>query len=642
MHIAAQSSSRLRSVENFQAAVEEKSFRVMRLTVVSVIVLLLHLDISVVQSSSPFQLLRKFLETGGDRLRRELPDQKKLKSEYDFIIVGAGSAGCVLANRLSENPNWSVLLIEAGPSENYLMDIPMMVHYLQAYDINWAYKTEPSDKFCLGMKNNQCNWPRGKVMGGSSVLNYMIYTRGHPKDYDNWAALGNVGWDFKNVSHYFRKLENNVSPYITPNYHGKGGLMTISSNDFKSSSANAFVEAGREKGFPFIDYNGPQQIGFSYIQASIANGTRESTNVAYLYPIAGRKNLHVKKNTHVKKLIIDAGKTVCGVEFVSRGRAYTIRATKEVILSAGAINTPQILMLSGIGPSKHLKQLGIETIVNSAVGYNLMDHAAPGALTFIVNTTTLKSTELYDLETIARYTNDLEGPISSAGGAEAIAFIDSEKPGDPDGFADIELLFLGGSVNSDPALKRNFGLRDDLYEKVWGPLGTDTNTFMVYPIVLRPKSRGRLKLRSSNPFEYPAIFPNYYSDQHDIDVSIRGIRHAIALLDTEPYRKINAKLLRTPLPGCTTLKFDSDAYWECYTRHLTFTIYHYCGTAKMGPATDKRAVVDPYLRVYGVNKLRVVDASVMPEIITGHTNAPTIMIAEKAADLIKATWKLSS
>lgn len=613
----------------------------MKLLLVSVLLLEISLHISTVKCFAPLQTLRKFLETGENRLKREFPDQKKLKSEYDFIVIGAGSAGCVMANRLSENPKWNVLLIEAGSSENYLMDVPMMVHYLQGYDINWGYKTEPSDKFCLGLKNNQCNWPRGKVMGGSSVLNYMVYTRGHPKDYDNWAALGNDGWDFKNVSRYFRKLENNIAPDVTPGYHGKNGPITVSSIDFKSTTANAFVRAGVEKGFPLVDYNGPQQIGFSYLQASIENGTRHSTNVAYLYPISGRKNLHVKKNSHVTKLMIDAKKNVYGVRFVSRGQTFTIRAAKEVILSAGAINTPQILMLSGIGPSKHLKQLGIETIVNSAVGYNLMDHTAPGALTFIVNSTTLKQSNFYDLETFMRFTNDLNGPISSAGGVEALAFIDSERPNDPDGYGDIELLHLGGSVNSDPVFRKNFGIRDDIYEKMWGPLGTD-DTFMVFPIVMRPKSRGRLKLRTTNPFDHPVILPNYFSDPYDIDISIRGIRKMIELLDTEPMRKIGARLLQTPVPGCIAFQPDSDAYWECYTRHLTFTIYHHCGTAKMGPISDRRAVVDPYLRVYGVNKLRVVDASVMPEIVTGHTNAPTIMIAEKAADLIKETWKLSS
>lgn len=186
-----------------------------------------------VESQSPWEILGKFLYQGSSRLSQELNDQQVIRSEYDFIIVGAGSAGCAVANRLSENPKWKVLLIEAGRNENFVMDIPMMVHYLQALQVNWGYKTARSEKYCLGMNNNQCNWPRGKVMGGSSVLNYMVYTRGNAKDYDNWAALGNTGWDFQNVSHYFRKLENNISPNITPKFHGKNGPVTISGIKYK-------------------------------------------------------------------------------------------------------------------------------------------------------------------------------------------------------------------------------------------------------------------------------------------------------------------------------------------------------------------------------------------------------------------------
>lgn len=587
---------------------------------------------------SPLQLLLKFLESGESRLKRELPDQPRLRSEYDFIIVGAGSAGCAVANRLSENPNWNILLIEAGQSENLLMDIPMMVHYLQAYKVNWGYKTERSEKFCLAMNNNQCNWPRGKVMGGSSVLNYMVYTRGNEQDYDNWAALGNTGWDFQNVSHYFRKLENNVAPDATPGHHGSGGPITVSGINFKSATADAFVQAGIERKFRYVDYNGPSQVGFSYLQATIENGIRKSTNVAYLYPIAGRKNLHVKKFSHVTKVLIDSEKKVYGVKFVSHGRTFTVNASKEVILSAGAINTPQILMLSGIGPTKHLKQMGIETIVNSAVGYNLMDHTAPGALTFMVNSTTLKHSHLYDFQNIERYVNDLDGPISSAGGVEAIAFMNTENLNDTDGYPDLELLHLGASVNVDPILKQNFGIRDEVYDEMFANLRYDGNTFMVFPMVLRPKSRGRIKLQSNNPFAHPLILPNYFSDPYDVEIAIRGIRLTINLLDTKALKKLNAELLRMPLRGCENVAFNSDDYWECYARHFTFTIYHHCGTAKMGPESDKRAVVDPSLRVYGVQGLRVADASIMPVIVSGHTNAPTIMVGEKAADMIKEAW----
>lgn len=592
-------------------------------------------------SDSPWQMLMKFLEQGQTRLKRELLDQPRVRSEYDFIIIGAGSAGCALANRLSENPKWKVLLIEAGQGENLLMDIPMMVHYLQAYSVNWGHKTERSEKFCLAMNNNQCNWPRGKVMGGSSVLNYMVYTRGNKRDYDNWAALGNIGWDFRNVSHYFRKLENNIANDLTPGFHGKNGPLTVSNIRFKTETAKAFIDAGIEQGEKYVDYNGPQQVGFSYLQATVDNGTRQSSNVAYLYPITNRRNLHVKKNSLVTKLLIDADKRVYGVKFIANGRSYTVNASREVILSAGAINTPQILMLSGIGPAKHLQQLGIDTVANLAVGYNLMDHAAPGALTFLVNTTTLRPLSIFDLNVVGKYTSNLDGPLTSAGGVEAIAFYDTDHPNDPDGYPDLELMHIGGPIN-DLIFRHNFGIRDEIFEDVIESMGIDREAFTVFPMVLRPKSRGRIKLKSSNPFDYPAILPNYFADPYDMDISIRGIRQMIKLLDTKAMQKLGAELWRKPVAGCKQLVFNSDAYWECYTRHFTFTIYHYCGTAKMGPSTDRRAVVDPTLKVYGVTGLRVADASIMPDITAGHTNAPSIMIGEKAADMIKNDWRLSS
>lgn len=470
----------------------------------------------------------------------------------------------------------------------------------------------------------------------------MVYTRGHPLDYDNWASLGNEGWDFKNVSYYFRKLENNIVPNATHDYHGNHGPITVSENSYKSTAAKAFVQAGIDNGYPYVDYNGPSQVGFSFLQATIENGIRKSTNVAYLYPIRSRKNLHVRKNSRVTKVLIDDSKNVYGVELFSSGRYYTVNATKEVILSAGALNTPQIMMLSGIGPSKHLNALGIQPIVNSAVGYNLQDHSAPGGITFIINATSFNAFELLDLKVIDEYINTLQGPLSSAGGIESIAFIETNRPYDPNGYPDLEFMQLGGSINSDPIFKRNFGIRDDIYDEIYKPLESmNKDTFMVFPMVMRPKSRGRIKLRSKNPFDSPAIYPNYFSDHYDIDIAVRGIRKLIELSEMNAMQKLNAHLLMKPIPGCKHLKFLSDEYWECYTRHFTFTIYHHCGTAKMGPSSDRRAVVDPELKVYGVKGLRVVDASIMPEIITGHTNAPVIMIAEKASDMIKNYWSSS-
>lgn len=581
----------------------------------------------------------RFLNVGGKYLNNETKGQNKLLAEYDFIIVGAGTAGCALANRLSENPNWKILLLEAGQHENYLMDVPLFVHFLQPLNINWKYRTVPSNSSCLAMVNNQCNWPRGKVMGGSSVLNYMMYTRGNWRDYDLWAKLGNTGWSYKDVLPYFKKVENNEIPNATPGYYGKDGHITVSYVKWRSKVAKAFVKAAIETGHPYVDYNGPSQIGVSYLQTSIKNGLRDSSNIAYLHPIKNRRNLHIRKFSHVTNIVIDRfTNTATGVRFYNKRKFYTIKARKEVILSAGTINTPQLLMLSGIGPADHLKQKGINPIVDLKVGYNLMDHWAPG-VTFTTNATTIKTENSATVQNINAYAQKQEGVLGSPGGVETISFFDLENPKDLDGWPDIEIFQNGGSMVSNDVIKDNFGIKPGLYNYLYKSLeAVGVNSFYIFPMILRPRSRGRITLNTANPFDYPLIDANYFSDPYDIDISVRGIKKTLELVDTDAFRKIDAKLHPTPLPACQHLGFGSDLYWDCYTRHFTFTIYHYVGTCKMGPDSDPDAVVNPRLKVYGINGLRIVDASIMPVIPAGHTNGPTYMIAEKAADMIKQDW----
>lgn len=301
-------------------------------------------------------------------------DQKVVLPEYDFIIIGGGSAGAVLANRLTENPKVSVLLLEAGPDENEVTDVPSLAAYLQLSSLDWSYKTEPSNSACLGMVNNRCNWPRGKVLGGSSVLNYMIYVRGNKNDYDNWAQMGNTGWDYKSVLPYFKKSEDNRNPYLarTP-YHSSGGYLTVQESSWHTPLAAAFVEAGTEIGYENRDINGEKQTGYMIAQGTIRRGSRCSTAKAFLRPIRLRPNFHLALNAFVTKIEIDPKtKRAWGVEFVRHNRKQIIRARREVILSAGAINSPQILMLSGVGPRDHLEAMGIPVLKDLPVGNNLM------------------------------------------------------------------------------------------------------------------------------------------------------------------------------------------------------------------------------------------------------------------------------
>uniref|UniRef100_A0A182QXU5 Glucose-methanol-choline oxidoreductase N-terminal domain-containing protein n=1 Tax=Anopheles farauti TaxID=69004 RepID=A0A182QXU5_9DIPT len=582
-----------------------------------------------------------FLRDGGERMSHELPSQRVVLPEYDFVIVGGGSAGSVLASRLSEVSDWSVLLIEAGPGENLLMDIPMAAHYLQDFDINWDYRTKPSDRYCLAFKNNQCRLPRGKVMGGSSVLNYMIYTRGNRRDFDHWAELGNPGWAYKDVLPYFQKLEHSVVPDANPAYAGKNGPVTISYPTFRSDIAKAFVAGAVEDGAPYVDYNGPSQIGVSYIQSTTKNGKRDSTNVAYLYRLRNRPNLHVKKNSQVTRVLIDrAANRATGVRFYHAGRYYKVRARREVIVSAGSIGSPHLLMLSGVGPAHHLLANGIKPILNLPVGENFQDHTAAGGLTFLVNNTeTFTRANTYRLDKFMQYQFEKRGPFTSIGGCEAIAFYDSERPNDPDGWPDYELLLIGGTLAADPTYETNFNYKRDTFRTLFGDVMKQGHPgITIFPLIMRPRSKGRISLNGSNPFRYPIIEPNYFAEQYDLDVSVRAIRKAIELSRTAAMQRYNTRLLDIPMPGCERHRFGTDDYWKCFTRHATFTIYHHVGTCKMGPATDPSAVVDARLRVHGLKGLRVIDASIMPAVPAGHTNAPTIMIGEKGADMIKEDW----
>ncbi|XP_053617639.1 glucose dehydrogenase [FAD, quinone]-like isoform X2 [Plodia interpunctella] len=591
----------------------------------------------------PITSFMNFVVDGTDQLDNEPPDVVNLLSEYDFIVVGAGTAGCVLANRLSEIPEWKVLLVEAGVNENFVMDVPLVANYLQFTPANWKYKTKPSNKYCVGFENKQCNWPRGKVVGGSSVLNYMIYTRGTAYDYNAWENMGNEGWGWDEVLPYFRKIEHfKIPKFDNPYYHGYDGYLNVEHAPYRSPKAKAWVKAAKEYGFTYGDHNGPNPTGVSYLQLSMKNGTRHSSSRAYLHPINGRPNLHLTKGSMVTKLIFDDAMTkVIGVELEKHNRKYKILANKEVILSAGAINSPQLLMLSGIGPKSHLESNKIPVVRDLPVGYNLMDHIAAGALHFVVNNQNVSLRTEYllnHLEIVFNWMKTHKGPLSLPGGCEALAFMDLKDKFNTTGWPDMELLFVGGGLNFDPLLPRNFGFDEQIYTDTFGPLGR-AETFMVFPMLMRPKSKGRVMLQSRNPKVHPTIIPNYFDDPEDLQKIVEGIKLAIEISRQPAMKKVGTKLYDVPIEDCLEYgPFGSDAYFACQAQMFTFTIYHQSGTCKMGVKGDPTAVVDHRLKVHNIDRLRVIDASIMPEIVSSHTNAPVYMIAEKGADMIKQDW----
>ncbi|XP_076299209.1 glucose dehydrogenase [FAD, quinone]-like [Lasioglossum baleicum] len=574
-----------------------------------------------------------------------------LKDEYDFVVIGAGSAGSVLANRLSENRNWSVLLLEAGPDEPVLSDIPLMFSGLQLSPWDWQFKTEPSDDYCLAMDGHQCNWPRGKVLGGGSTLNAMLYVRGNKKDYDQWEELGNPGWNFTNVLPYFKKSEDmKIKQYKNSPYHHTGGYLTVEYFKFRSPVLDYLIQAGKDIGYNVVDVNGATQTGFTYSHGTLRDGLRCSTAKAFLRSASKRENLHVSVRSRAEKILIDSdSKTAYGVQFLFGAVRRTVKAKREVILSAGSIQSPQLLMLSGVGPKDHLNEIGVDTVHDApGVGENLQDHVAIGGMTYLINPpedypdkehfTFISPKELTE-QTAEEFAMNHTGPLYGVPFSGGMAFINTKYANKTDDYPDVQLFLASVTDASDGGIsgKKANGISDDFYTKMYENI-LYRSSYSATPLLLRPRSRGYIKLRSKNLDEHPKIVPNYFHDPHDLDVLAEGADFIYKLSQTRTLKRLNAKANPNLIPECSSFGFPSIDYWKCFARFYTMTIYHPCGTCKMGPASDKMAVVDARLRVHGIKRLRVIDASIMPNIVSGNTNAPTIMIAEKAADMIKEDW----
>ncbi|KAH8306510.1 hypothetical protein KR018_003563, partial [Drosophila ironensis] len=575
------------------------------------------------------------------------PSDPKNLTNYDFIVVGAGTAGCTLASRLSENPQWTVALIEAGGVEDFGHLVPLLSSYVQMTSSNWAFKSVPQNVSCWGMNNHQCQLPRGKVLGGSSAINTMIYTRGNRRDYDAWAAAGNPGWSYKDVLPYFLRSENaHLAGLDHSPFHNHSGPLSVEYIQFRTQLVDAFVAAAMESGLPLTDYNGESQIGVSYVQATTQNGRRHSAYSAYIKPIReSRSNLHIFTSSRASRVLIDeATKSAYGVEFYYENRTYTFKARKEVILSAGVFQSPQLLMLSGIGPEDNLKEVGIPLIKSLPVGRRMYDHISHFGPTFVTNTT--RQTNYISRVTttdVFSYIVD-QSPstrLSSIGGVEALAFLQSNRSNLPQDWPDIEFIMSSGSLASDEGsgVKMAANFKDEIYEKLYKDLAqTEQDHFTLLVMLFHAKSVGHVWLKDSNPLSPPQIDPQFYVADEDVEVVLEGIKASLRISQMPALQKIGATLLNRTVPGCENFAFASDDYWRCSIRTLSFTIYHQMSTCAMGRSSDPNAVVDHRLKVHGIRSLRVVDASVIPVAPTAHTNAVAYMIGEKASDMIRSEW----
>ncbi|XP_028131856.1 glucose dehydrogenase [FAD, quinone] isoform X1 [Diabrotica virgifera virgifera] len=545
---------------------------------------------------------------------------------FDYIVVGCGSAGAIAARRLAENTKIKVLVLEAGKHGNFLLDVPVFGLLLQQSAYDWQYQSIPQTNSCFGLQNNVSMWPMGKIMGGTGMLNNMIYVRGYPEDFNHWFK-DKEGYEFfKDILPYFKRLEE-------WDYKGKTTASTYVSNlTFTTKLADSILNAAKELGYPLLDETENCIKGFGLPKINVKNGQRWTP--AHTLLEQKMTNIILRTNRVVQKILLHDNFEAYGVKYAYKGQEYVAKATKGVILSAGVIGTTKILLHSGIGPKKHLNDINIETKIDLPVGENLQDHLTTGFDLILFNQSLGIGIE-YIMSPFSplEYLYSGTGPWTTAG-CEALAYFSTKD--NQEAVPDLQFMVMNVGVNEDRGLylRHMLGVSDEIWDKYFAKLKSNV-TATILPILLHPKSRGNVRLESNRPNSAVLIDPKYLSHEYDIDILIKGIEIVRKLVETREMKNMGASFNTNIFPGCSQFDFGSKEYWRCYVQHLTITSYHPVGTCKMGHEEDETSVVNYDFEVKGTNNLFVVDGSVMPTLTSGNINGAIFLLAEIASDIFK-------
>lgn len=576
-----------------------------------------------------------------------LPPEPELLDCYDYVVVGAGSAGSVVANRLSANKTYKVLLLEAGGEPTDNLYIPFFSFRSANENNSWQFYTESQTNGCLSFPDRKAPMTQGKLLGGTSGINSMSYVRGHQADFDNWRdTYGAKGWGYRDVLQFFKEIEEFNVTSIPKNveYHGYQGETPINYPNYNTTVSYFFLDACNESGYKYIDYNGNESYGYSRLQSNTRYGARMSSYTCFIQrqKYEPNRTLHVSSNSTVTKIVFDNNKTAVAVEFFKNGEPRNVTIGREVILCAGAIGSPHLLMLSGVGPAEELTKANIEVVANASVGKGLQDHVVYLGLVVTTNKDYIGLEKLANNQSMFEYFANHSGLWAVPGAYEALLFTNSTNTSK---IPDIKLSLT--ALFPSPAIEESPYVTPQLYQEFYLPLIKNNKTGFMNTITMgQPQSRGTVRLNETYPTGPPLINPNILSVESDITRTVQGIFTVKKLFESESMKKIGAVVYNGTHPNCTGTPWTEE-YVKCFLRYSGFPSMHVCCTCAIGNETH--GVVDHRLRVRGVNRVRVADASVMPQITSGNTHAPVMMIGAKAAYMIledaraeEEAWKKKS